>query len=361
VANVLITGAGGFLGTWMTQEFISQGHSVRAADLAQTDLSRHQAMGAEAIPIDITDRSTVETATDGMDIVVHAAGIFDLSAPAGVMWAVNHEGAKTAAEVAAEKGVKRFVMISSTSVYGRNTRFVTEDHPKAPTHDYDRSKWAGEEAAVEACRAHDLPFTVLRPTLIYGPGGRYGVANALALMALRAQHGMRKLPISTGGPSGHHVHVEDVARAAVRLAMDERAVGGIYNVADDQPLAAGELIRIFGEATGVRITTPALPWWLTRMAGFFKPLLRRFFAKENVKLAHIWKKLADKKDFDVQLQPKIDIDWVDFMFLPHSYDNRHLKDLGFDFKHPDARVGLRETVAWYRQNRWLPTPPQAEA
>ncbi len=360
MANVLITGAGGFLGTWLTQEFINQGHAVRAADLAQADLGPHQAMGAEPTAIDITDRSSVEEATDGMDIVVHAAGIFDLSAPAGMMWAVNHEGARTAAEVAAEKGVQRFVMISSTSVYGRNTTNVSEDYPKTPTHDYDRSKWAGEEAAVEVCKDRELPFTVLRPTLIYGPGGRYGIANALALMALRAQHGMRKLPISMGGPSGHHVHVEDVARAVVSLSMDERAAGGIYNVADDEPLCAGDLIRIFGEATGVRITTPAPPWWLTRMAGLFKPLLRRFFAKENIKLAHIWKKLADKKDFEVALQPKIDIDWVDFMFLPHSYDNRQLKDLGFDFKYPDARVGLRETVAWYRQNRWLPTPP-AEA
>jgi len=344
----------------MTQEFIDQGHSVRAADLASADLSRHETMGAQAVAIDITDRATVETATDGMDIVVHAAGIFDLSASADVMWAVNRDGARTAAEVAAEKGVKRFVMISSTSVYGRNTENVTEDYPKSPTHDYDRSKWAGEEAAVAACTDNSLPFTVLRPTLIYGPGGRYGIANALALMALRAQHGMRKLPIATGGPDGHHVHVEDVARAAVILSTDERAVGGIYNIADDQPLPAGELIRIFGEATGVTITTPALPWWLTRMAGFFKPILRKFFKKENIKLAHVWKKLADKNDFTVALQPKIDIDWVDFMFLPHSYDNQGIKALGFSFKHPDSRVGLRETVAWYRQNRWLPNPP-AEA
>ena len=74
MANVLITGAGGFLGTWMTQEFIDQGHSVRAADLASADLSRHETMGAQAVAIDITDRSTVETATDGMDIVLDQRG-----------------------------------------------------------------------------------------------------------------------------------------------------------------------------------------------------------------------------------------------------------------------------------------------
>ena len=56
MASVLITGAGGFLGTWMTQEFIAQGHTVRAADLAGPDLSRHEAMGAEAVAIDVLKR-----------------------------------------------------------------------------------------------------------------------------------------------------------------------------------------------------------------------------------------------------------------------------------------------------------------
>jgi len=361
VSNVLITGAGGFLGTWLTQEFINAGHSVRAADLASADLSRHQSMGAEPSTCDVTDRASLEAIATDMDIVVHAAGIFDLSASPEVLWAVNRDGAQAMAEVAADKGASRFIMISSTSVYGRNAIDVAEDAPKNPTHDYDQSKWAGEEAAIEACTAHDLPYTVLRPTLIYGPGGRYGVANALALLALRAQNGLSKLPIAHGGPCGHHIHVEDVARAAVSLSTDDRAAGGIFNLADDSPLPAGELIRIFGEATGVRITTPALPWWLTRCFGIFKPLLRRFFVKENGKLLHLWKKLAQRKNMVIELQPRIDIDWVDFMFLHHSYDNGRLKELGFEFRHPDARVGIRETIAWYKQNRWLPTVEAAEA
>jgi nucleoside-diphosphate-sugar epimerase len=357
VASVLITGAGGFLGTWMTQEFIAQGHRVRAADLAGTDLSRHEAMGAEAVAIDVLKRPTIEAAAQGIEIMVHAAGIFDLSAPIELMWAVNRDGARTVAEVAAQVGVGRFVMISSTSVYGRKLDRVSEDHPKAPTHEYDRSKWAGEDAAVKACQAEALPYTVLRPTLIYGPGSRYGLASALALMALRAQHGLRRLPIAQGGPWGHHVHVEDVARAAVTLSTDERAVNQIYNIADDKPMAAGDLIRIFAEATGVTITTPAFPWWLTRMAGLFKPILRRFFVKENIKLAHIWAKLAERHGLELALEPRVDIDWVDYMFISHTFNNSSLKALGFSFKHPDSKQGLRETVAWYRQNRWLPTPP----
>jgi nucleoside-diphosphate-sugar epimerase len=360
VAKILITGAGGFVGTWLTQEFISSGHSVRAADLPRADLSRHQTMGAVPVECDVTDLQSMERAAEGVDIVVHAAGIFDLSATPELLWAVNRDGARAMAEVAAEKGATRFVMISSTSVYGRNAIDVDEDAPKNPTHDYDRSKCAGEEAAIAACEKHHLPITVIRPTLIYGPGGRYGIANALALMALRSQHGLAKLPIATGGPCGHHVHVEDVARAVVSLATDARAIGGIYNLADDSPLPAGELIRILGEATGVRITTPALPWWLTRFFGLLKPILRRIFVKENSRLLHMWQKLADKKELVVALQPRIDVDWVDFMFLPHSYDNRRLKALGFEYRHPDVRVGLRETVSWYKENRWLPSADAGE-
>jgi nucleoside-diphosphate-sugar epimerase len=360
VAKILITGAGGFLGTWLTKEFISSGHAVRASDLPGADLSQHQNLGAEPVECDVTELQTMERAAEGMDIVVHAAGIFDLSASSELLWAVNRDGARAMAEVAAKKGATRFVMVSSTSVYGRNIHDVDEDAPKNPSHDYDRSKCAGEEAAILACANHGLPITVIRPTLIYGPGGRYGIANALALMALRSQHGLSRLPIARGGPCGHHVHVEDVARAVVSLATDERAKGGIYNLADDAPLPAGELVRILAEATGVRITTPALPWWLTRCFGLFKPILRRIFVKENSRLRHMWQKLADKKELVVALQPRIDVDWVDFMFIHHSYNNGRLKALGFEYRHPDVRVGLRETVSWYKENRWLPTSDVGE-
>ena len=70
MSKVLITGAGGFLGTWMTRKFIDAGHDVCAADLSRVDLSVHKGMGAEAAACDITDRASIEAAMQGVDIVI---------------------------------------------------------------------------------------------------------------------------------------------------------------------------------------------------------------------------------------------------------------------------------------------------
>ena len=51
------------------------------------------------------------------------------------------------------------------------------------------------------------------------------------------------------------------------------------------------------------------------------------------------------------------VDWLDYIFEEHSFDNGRIKALGFEFKHPDASIGLANVRDWYRANKWLPPPP----
>ena len=105
MASVVITGAGGFLGTQLTRSFLAAGHSVRAADLPAADLSLHRELGAEAAVADVTDPVGMRAAVDGAQVVVHAAGVFDLAADPQLLQRVNVEGARTTAEVAVEAAV----------------------------------------------------------------------------------------------------------------------------------------------------------------------------------------------------------------------------------------------------------------
>ncbi|MDP6933042.1 MAG: NAD-dependent epimerase/dehydratase family protein [Myxococcota bacterium] len=359
MADVLVSGAGGFLGTHLTRVFIEKGHSVRAGDVEGADLSVHSDLGATPVVYDVLRPDTVEAATQGTEIVVHAAGIFDLSVDPERLWAVNAEGSRLAAEIAARLGVKRFVQVSSTSVYGRGACQLAEDGPKRPMHAYDRSKWAGEESAVATCQEAGLPCSVVRPTLIYGPGGRYGVAPAIALMALRTRLGLMRIPIAQGGPIGHMVHVEDVALATELVATTPAAEGGVFNLADDGPLRAGELIRLLAEVSGASISDRALPWWCAGLFKFIKPLARWWLRGQNRKLAHLWSKQVEEHDLVPALVPRLDVDWLDYIFEEHSFDNERIKALGFQFRHPQARDGLRSLGAWYRERRWI--PPQLSA
>ncbi len=355
VANVLITGAGGFLGRHLCRQFLEAGHDVRAGDLPGVDLSDLSDLdGVTPVPCDVADRDAVRAAIDGTEIVVHCAGLFDHSASREKLFAVNEGGCRTVGELASECGVGRVVLVSSVGVYGGVGTGIREDGPKTPATDYDQSKWAGEQAMTEVCAAEDVPLAVIRPTLIYGPGSRYGLASWLALLTLRAHHGLKSFPLAQGGPIGHHVHVEDVARACVLAAESDDAVGRAFNVSDDTPLPAGELIRILCAEVGIEVKKWGLPWFVAFLLKLFRPLIVRFARKENPKLAYLWGKLARQQQFEDRLLPRIDVEWLDYVLGDHAFDNSALKELGFEIRHPDTRAGLADAVEWYRQERWLP-------
>ncbi len=359
VSKVLITGAGGFLGTQLCVEFTSAGHEVRAADLAVMDLSALADLGCETTVCDLADRGTIEAAIEGCEIVVHAAGLFNHAATREQLFAVNGDGAQLVGEIAADKGVQRVVLISSVGVYGGKGMDVKEDGDKTPTTHYDQSKWDGEQKMTRVCAEHNLPLAVLRPTLIYGPGSRYGLATWLAILALRHHLGLRSFPMAPGGPMGHHVHVEDVARAALLLATHDDAVGGVFNISDDEPASAGDLVRMLAAAVGIRVTEPGLPWWTTNFVFLIRPIGTWLLGRENPKLAHLWSKLVTELNLSAALTPRIDIEWLDYVLDDHGFNSDALKGLDFEFKHPNIQEGMRTTLQWYRQRKWLPEGPAA--
>jgi nucleoside-diphosphate-sugar epimerase len=237
---------------------------------------------------------------------------------------------------------------------------IGEDNDKTPTTHYDQSKWDGEQKTTAVCAERNLPLAVLRPTLIYGPGSRYGLATWLSILTLRHHLGLRSVPMAPGGPMGHHVHVEDVARAGLLLATHDDATGGVFNICDDVPMSAGDLVRMLADTVGIRIIDGGLPWWTTRFVFLIRPLGAWLLKRENPKLAHLWSKFTQELELSDSLTPRIDIEWLDYVLDDHGFDNSSLKGLGFELRHPDITVGLQTAIDWYREQRWLPpAPPRA--
>jgi len=351
-SRVVITGAGGFLGSALTRAFVAAGHRVRATDLPHVDLSPHRRMGAETVCANLKDRLDTARALADMQIVVHAAGLFDLSASESRLWAVNVEAVQTVCEAAIH--AERVVHISSTGVYGRCGLDTHEDAPKSASMTYERSKWAGEQRAVEICAARDLPLAVLRPTLIYGAGSRYGLAPTIALFALRKKRGLMTLPIARGGPVGHLVHVDDVAAAAVLVATHPDAAGRAYNVADAEPVHAGDLVRALAETSQVPVHSVALPWWTTKAYRPLRPWVARIVAQQNARMEGAWRRIVDEEGLEHALTPRLEMDFIEYVLANHSYDTSRLQGLGFVWAHPDPYVGIDQTGDWYRRQRWIP-------
>lgn len=354
--EILVTGAAGFLGTHIVEQARAAGHRVRTADLpeargaqrSEPSLSGGLGGGATHYEVDVSNEAHVKRACDEVDAVIHAAGIFHFGASLEKLHAVNVDGARLVAEHA-----PRMVAISSTGVYGKAGTGTREDAAHRPRNAYERTKSEGERAATEVCARRGIRMVALRPTLIYGPKSRYGLAVFLSQLALRAARGLKSLPLLRGGWLGHHVHVVDVARAAVLLAERDDA-SGAFNVADDQPLSTSELVTAMLESLGIGTRSWPLPWSLVGGAARIPGLLSWLLAKQNPKLERAWKRLVEQQGLVAALTPELDAEWLAYMTADYSYETGRLRALGFRCEHPDVRVGIAETVRWYREMRWLP-------
>jgi nucleoside-diphosphate-sugar epimerase len=353
--RVLVTGAAGFVGRHVVHELQRRGHPVRATDRPQAALAARE--GVEAMPCDLT-RDPLEPLLRDVDTVVHVAGLFDLGAPPAQLHAVNVEAAARVARGAAAHGVSRFVHVSSVTVYGR-PRAVPADEatPFRPGNPYERSKAEGERRVTGLLDAAGVPWVVVRPSGIYGPGGTYGLAVLMAAYALAGATGRPGgLVPFRGGPHMTHVHVDDVAGAIAHLLDAEGVTGRAFNVADDTPMPWGDLLGWMEREMNVRLgpprqLSPRRARWMARLWRWMPESRRN---RVNASVERRWAELMRTQHLVPALRPRFDRHAYDYWLGEHVYDHRALHAAGYTLRHPSLLDGLTTTLAWYREHQWLP-------
>ncbi len=354
--RVVITGSTGFLGSHIVDYFARDGFECIATDRPGSDFSVNERAGAIIKPLDLIKEDPTPL-LENTDVVVHVAGVFDLKAPKELLWAVNVEGARKMADAALNVGVKKFIHISSTGVYGKPARIPChEEDRKKPRNNYELTKWEGAKAVVEYYEKKGLPVVVFRPTLIYGPRSRYGHAMAIGALALIKALGRKLDYMLNGGPMEHSVHVEDVARAALYAAKNDSMVGNAYNVADETPVPLGEMMKAIMDALGVeaRKSIKYIPFLWKIMVTLVLMLPSALERRLNRDLEKLWRKVMKKLDMESPFIPRIDKGWLKYVGVSNVYSNEKLKKTGFEFKFPDYRKGMEETIRWYINHGWIP-------
>lgn len=356
-ATALVTGAGGFLGLHLARHLFDAGYRVRASDLPRCDFSELKRLGAEASPSDILNFDSIRSVMTGVDTVFHLAAIFDLGAPSDLMWRVNVEGTRNVCRAAVEAGVRRFVMLSSTAIYGHPSELpCPETGEKRARDPYGRTKWESEKVAMQFGREQGLSVVAVRPTLVYGPRSRYGQALYFAMFGIHRALARARWPMWTM-PMANQVHVEDVCRAIIFLAKRTEVVEEAFNVSDDEPQRLDEAFQILLGKYGIQ------PLWVR--AAWFPPFARvmcrllskfpqSFFNPINRWVQGHWDRVVRKYDLRPELKPRLDRDWLDYLSTDRVYDNRKIKSLGFEFRVPRSSLGLAEVFEWYKRERWIP-------
>ena len=260
--RVLVTGASGFIGRRLTAALAQAGYQVRAAARERHGLDFPAGVDLVTLP-DLAQPVDWKPLVDGMVAVVHLAGIAHVGAdiPEATYDRVNHVATAELANTAKAVGAQRFVFMSSTRAQAGATadqplRETDEPHP---TDAYGRSKRTAEAAV----RAAGMPYTILRPALVYGPGVKGNLASLKQLAAL-------PVPLPFGAfHNKRSLLALDNLVAAVRFALDDaRATNDTFLVADPDPVSVAELITMLRAAMGRR------PWIVGIPPPLLSPMLK---------------------------------------------------------------------------------------
>lgn len=250
--RVLVTGASGFIGRPLTTALAGAGYAVRAA--VRDRRAQRFPPGVEiAMLPDLAGPVDWAPLVAGMDAVVHLAGIAHVGAhiPEATYNRVNHVATAELARAASTAGVRLVLMSSIRAQSGAAAeRPLSEADKPRPADAYGRSKLAAEVAV----RAAGVPYVILRPALVYGPGAKGNVASLMRLAAL-------PLPLPFGALSNRRSLLAlDNLIAAVRFALeDPRAGNEIFLVADPETISVAELVSKLRAAAGRKPWLVAVP------------------------------------------------------------------------------------------------------
>lgn len=290
----LITGGSGFLGNLVALELFRRGQEVRVLDLWE-DPARPREI--EFIQCDIRDRDGLRRALGGIEVVHHNVALVPLTKSGKKFWEVNVEGSRIAAEESARAGVRSFVHMSSSAIFGIPQSVpITSDTPPNPAEIYGRAKWAGEQAVREVCEREKLDLIVIRPRTILGEG-RLGIFQIL-FQWIRENRAI--YIIGAGNGRFQFVHARDLMDAYM-LALGA-GKPGIYNVGTDQfgtlREALDHLIRHAGSTSKVK-SLPERPTIATL----------KFLDWLHLSPLAPWHYLTYHKPFFFDVKPLLDLGW----------------------------------------------------
>jgi len=244
---VLVTGASGFLGGRLAQILVERGETVRVLARPAADLRHLEGLRVEIVRGGLLDSGVLEAAVRNATEVYHCAGCSTDWAPWRVYYEANVTGLEKLLHAAAgERGLHRFVHVSTTDIYGYPRDPCDETHPATDVGlPYNRSKILGEDRVWAAARV-GLPVTVIRPASIYGPRGKAFVTDIAALL------GRRMMAVVDGGRTpGGFCYADNVACGMVAAAHAPAAEGRAYNLADATGITWRQYVDALADALGL--------------------------------------------------------------------------------------------------------------
>jgi NADH dehydrogenase len=221
---------------------------VRNPDKART----LKDLGVDVVKGDISDAASLENATAGVERVIHLVGIIQ-ETPGATFKGVHVDGTRNILEASRKGGVRHVFYQSALGT-----------RPNAKS-EYHKTKWAAEELV----RASEIPYTILRPSLIYGDGDQFTIrlSEMIRLSPL--------LPVIGSGRSKvQPIFIDDVAKCILKAVTSDCCLNEMYEIGGPDQLSYEEVTVAIAEAMGVKRPTLHLPlFFMKSMATVFEAVL----------------------------------------------------------------------------------------
>jgi nucleoside-diphosphate-sugar epimerase len=320
--KALVTGAAGFTAGHLCERLVREGYQVRGLVRDASRCAELRQSGVEPVFGDIRDRSALDEAVNGVDIVYHIAALYRReNVSRKDMWDTNVQGTRNLLDAALKAQVQRFVHCSTVGVHGdiKNPP-ANEQAPYRPGDHYQESKAEGERVALEYMAETQLPIVVFRPGAIYGPG------DLRFLKLFRAIKRKRFIMLGSGQVSYHMIYIDDLVDGILLCGTSDKSVGRVYILAGESAATLNRIVEVISEVLDSRPASLRLPVAPVYLAGLVCEMICKPFG----------------------INPPLYRRRVDFFRKNRAFNISKAKsELSFEPK-INLKTGISLTAEWYR-------------
>lgn len=250
--KILITGAGGFIGSHLADLCVQEGYQVRAFVHYNFQNNRgwlersKQAFDIEFIAADVRDYDAVFSALKGCDTVFHLAALIGIPysyfSPLAYI-RTNVEGTYNIVQAAREQQTENVIVTSTSETYGTAQYVpIDEKHPSVGQSPYAASKIAADQMALSYYRSFGVPVKIARPFNTYGP--RQSARAIVATIITQILNGQNELRLGNLSPTRDFTYVKDTVLGFLEIAKSEQLLGEATNIGAGDEISIGDLARL---------------------------------------------------------------------------------------------------------------------